>query len=64
MATYCRLDGISSGVTDEVVDALRSKMQEIIAADLPYHRITCPTEDAVRLFRENGQESKAELLES
>ena len=61
---YCRLDGISSGVTDEVVDALRSKMQEIIAVDLPYHRITCPTEDAVRLFRENGQESKAELLES
>lgn len=46
------------------VAALRSRMQEIVAADLPFHRITAPTEEAIALFREHGLESKAQLLET
>lgn len=60
---YCRLEGIEGGVTPDVVSALRRKMQELVEADLPYHRICCPAEEAVRLFREHGLEDKAKLLE-
>ncbi len=68
---YCRItvpDGETGEetplhVSPEVTDALRTRMQEIVAADMPFHRFTCPTEEAVRLFRESGLESKAKLLE-
>lgn len=53
-----------SPVAPEVVAALKKRMQEIVAADMPFHRITCPTEDAIALFREQGLEDKAQLLES
>lgn len=46
------------------VAALRKHMQEIVDADLPFHRITCPSEEAIALFRRNGLEDKAKLLES
>ncbi len=45
------------------VALLKGKMQEIVDAKFPFHRITCPTEEAIALFRENGLEDKAKLLE-
>lgn len=60
---YCRIRS-KKGVSAEGVGMLRTRMQEIIQADLPFHRVTCPTEEAIRLFRQNGLESKAKLLES
>ncbi len=60
---YCRLEGIEGGVTTGVVDQLRAKMRELVAKDVPFHRVTCPTEDACRLFRENGMPDKVKLLE-
>ena len=53
-----------SPVSPEVVAALKQRMQEIVAADMPFHRITCPTEEAIALFREQGLEDKVQLLES
>ena len=49
---------------EERVTAIKKRMQEIIAADLPFHRITCPTEEAIALFERNGLMSKAKLLRS
>lgn len=46
------------------VVALRGRMQEIIDANLPFHRITAPTEEAIALFRSHGLESKVKLLET
>jgi len=43
---------------------IKKKMKEIIDADIPFHRIECPTEDAVKLFRQQGLEDKATLLET
>lgn len=60
---YCELD-IEGGVTQDVVVALRRRMHEIVDARTPFHRITCPTEEAIALFRKNGLEDKAQLLES
>jgi uridine kinase len=39
-------------------------MQEIIDADMAFHRITCPRDEAIELFRKSGLEDKAKLLES
>ena len=60
---FCNLD-IKGGISQETVGMLRSKMQEIVKAKMPFHRITCPTDQAVALFRKSGQENKAKLLES
>ncbi len=60
---YCRCD-IEGGLTPEAVDRVRRRMHEIVDADLPFHRITCPTDEAIALFRKNGLEDKAKLLES
>ncbi len=59
---YCH-PMLPGGVTPAHIDAIRRRMHEIVAADLPFHRITCPTEEAAARFRSEGLESKALLLE-
>ena len=61
---YCRLTlPGGKGVDQSVVEALKQRMQQIVKDDLPFHRITCPTEQAIARFRQDGLESKAKLLE-
>ena len=60
---YCYL-AIGRPVTEADVRDLKNRMQQIIDADMRIHRIQCPIEEAVSLFRNRGMESKAQLLES
>lgn len=60
---YCELR-IGRVVGDEDVHLIRQRMQEIIAADMPIHRIQCPIEEAIEMFRQHGMTSKVQLLES
>ena len=60
---YCRLD-TPRPLAPADVDAIRTKMQQIVDTDMPFHRITAPTTEAVKLFRERGLDNKAKLLES
>lgn len=60
---YCRL-GLTGGVTPEVVERLRRRMLEIVAEDIPFHRVTCPAEEAIARFRAEGLDDKVKLLES
>ncbi len=60
---YCNLR-IGRGVTDEDVDRLRLRMQDIVAAAIPIRRHQRPTEEVVEMFRNRGDKSKALLLES
>lgn len=60
---YCELQ-LGRKVEAEDIARLRRRMQEIIDADLPIHRIQCPMEEAIQIFRQRGMESKAHLLES
>jgi uridine kinase len=46
------------------VDKIRSRMEEIIAADIPFKRMECTTEEAIKIFEERGFESKVKLLKS
>lgn len=63
---YCRIDMPDNTAPADcagMAPVLLAKMRELVAADLPFHRITCPAEEAVALFRQHGMEDKAMLLE-
>ena len=38
--------------------AIRQRMKEIIAADMPFHRVECHTTEAVRIFSAQGLKDK------
>ena len=60
---YCDLH-IGRPVTPQDADALRRRMDEIIAQATPIRRHTVPTEDAIKLFESLGCHSKVQLLRS
>lgn len=60
---YCDLR-LGRPLEDEDVIRIKERMQEIIDADMPIHRVQCPVEEAVELFAERGMKSKVQLLES
>ena len=51
-------------VTDEDVDNIRRRMQEIIDAKMPLRRFVVPTEEAIALFQEKGDVEKVKLLKT
>lgn len=50
--------------TDEDVDRIRQRMQEIINAKMPIRRYMVPTEEAIALFEEKGDVEKVKLLKT
>lgn len=60
---YCDLR-IGRPLTDEDAQAIEKRMREIVAQDIPFHRIQSPTEEAIELFKSKGMISKVKLLES
>ena len=60
---YCELN-IGREVQEADVTRISNRMQEIIDADIPIHRIQCPVEDAIEIFQKRGMASKVQLLES
>lgn len=60
---YCELR-IGRSVEDEDVRCIKQRMQEIIDADMPIHRMQCPIEEAIEMFERRGMKSKVQLLES
>ena len=59
---FCHLD-LPGGITADQVVQLKQRMQSIIDANIPFHRLTCHTTEAIDLFRKEGLENKAKLLE-
>lgn len=60
---FCKLH-IDRSIGLDDVQRIKQKMQEIIAADIPYTRTECHTEKVVRLFEERGMPDKARLLDT
>ncbi|MDY5322036.1 MAG: nucleoside kinase [Prevotella sp.] len=60
---YVDLD-LGHAVTLEDVDGIRRRMQEIIDAHIPITRHEVPTEEAIKMFKEKGDEAKVKLLSS
>ncbi|MBR4243585.1 MAG: nucleoside kinase [Bacteroidaceae bacterium] len=51
-------------VTDEDIEQICQRMQEIIDLDMPFRRTEATTEEAVRVFAERGFQDKVKLLET
>ena len=60
---FCNLR-IGRPIELEDVKRIKQRMQEIIAENIPYHRIECHTAEAVRVFSERGMNDKVRLLET
>ncbi|NDV78872.1 nucleoside kinase [Dysgonomonas sp. 511] len=60
---FCRVEKIAS-LDQKAVDAIKSKIREYIAADLPFEDVEEETAKVVQMFREKGFEDKAILLET
>ena len=60
---FCNLC-IGRSLQLEDVVAIKKRMQEIVRADLPFHRTECHTAEAVALFSRLGMDDKVKLLES
>ena len=61
---YCNIDIFEGKITKEIVSALRNRMQEIIAEDLPIEEEERQTSFVTNLFRERKQMDKVFLLET
>lgn len=55
---------IEREVTIEDVSQIRQRMQEIIDSAMPIKRHEVPTEEAIQMFSQKGDEAKAKLLKS
>ena len=51
-------------LTDEDVEQIKRRMQEIIDLDMPFRRNEATTEEAIRVFAERGFADKVKLLET
>ena len=60
---FCSLR-IGRSVTAADVDDIKLRMQEIIAADMPIHRINCTTDEAIDTFDCVGRTDVTTLLET
>lgn len=62
---YCNFKKrTGDALTDEDVERIKTRMQEIIALDMPFRRTQVPTEEAIRVFSERGFADKVKLLET
>jgi len=62
---YCNFKKKNNEVmTDEDVENIRNRMQEIIGMDMPFRRTESTTEEAIRVFTERGFSDKVKLLET
>ena len=58
---YCRLEGKKTLSNDDVT-AIRTRMQEIVAENIPFRRKEELTEDVIKLFERQGLTDKVKLL--
>ncbi len=62
---YCNFKKADGSVlTDDDVDRIRERMQEIVNLDIPFRRTEAVTEEAIRIFSERGFMDKVKLLET
>ena len=62
---YCNFNKVDgSATTLEDVARIRTRMQEIVGEDLPFHRYEVHTDEAVRIFKERGYADKVKLFET
>ena len=62
---YCNLKKKGNEtLTDDDVEQIRKRMQEIVDLDIPFRRTEATNEEAIRVFSERGFSDKVKLLET
>jgi uridine kinase len=56
-------DGSPNALTLTIVQQLKQRMQEIISQNYVFHRVEASTDEVVKMFRDDGMENKAKLIE-
>ena len=60
---YCRLEGKKT-LSNDNVTTIRTRMQEIIASNIPFRRKEELTEDVIKIFERQGLSDKVKLLKN
>jgi len=60
---YAELEGLTSPITESDVFSIEQEMKTIIAHDYPFEKMGLPTSELVDIFRQQGLDNKAHLLE-
>lgn len=55
---------VQGGVSDTLVQRIKYRMQELVNADVLFHRVEAHSSEVVKLFRSRGFEDKAMLIET
>ena len=62
---YCNFKKKNSDpLTDEDVELIKQRMQEVVNLDMPFRRTEATTEETIRVFAERGFSDKVKLLET
>ncbi len=59
---YCELEGLAQKITEADISALKLKMDQLIASDVPFEKKGIPTSDAVEILQTQGLYNKARLF--
>lgn len=59
---YCELENLKEPLTQEIVDAITNRMNELVAQDLPFERVEMLTEDAIEEYMKHGMSDKSEIF--
>ena len=61
---YCLMSGAAPKITQEVTDAVKARMREIVDADMPFELREELTTDVVKIFEERDRTDEVSLLSS
>ncbi len=58
---YCERDD-ENRLTDDELELLKKRMQELVTCDLPIYKVRVPLDEALHIFRSQGDIEKADLF--
>lgn len=61
---YCEIEGLDGIIYADDVEKIKARMKEIITADIPFIREEVYNDDAIEIYRKNGQEDKCKLFQN
>lgn len=60
---YCEIEGLSEGVSQDLLYSIKRRMKELVWADLPIQKESVSTDIAIRRFAAQGMEDKVRLFQ-
>lgn len=64
IGVYCELEGLKENLSNEMIEAIRGRMQQLIDENLPFVREELLTSEAIKIFKDDGLNEKVELFKT